>query len=830
MYYEAIGSEERNLIMTIRLGSTVLVFFLAIARIASSAEAPRVDDHPAEPGEWGFRPPDGGTTEVNPPGFVWRPQKNAESYDLECSPVADFSKDVYRIEKLWLNCHYPPKAFAPGRYYWRYAYVDQQGRRSPWSVVRSVTIPSDAVEFPMPPMSELLARVPKQHPRLFVRPEEIAQLRRDIRGPLRSQWQQLLKEADRLVARPPSAEEPLKYDSDWKRGEPRWLERWWGNRERVVAALNGAATLAFVHMLTDEEKYGQAARRLMLAAASWDPKGATSHLYNDEAAMPVIYLMSRAYTWNYDALSEDDRRQIRDAMTARGRELFTYLRRFPHTWRSYDSHRNRAWHKLGELAIAFLGEIEEAPQWLEHTVNVFFCCYPVWSDDDGGWHEGTSYWSGYMSKQTWWLDVMKSALGIDGYCKPFFHRAGYFPLYAMPPGTICGGFGDSQLERDPRGIADTVAVFARGTQNGHWQWWAEQARGGIGSGYLGLLRARQPAPKPKPPDDLPQSNLFRGTGLAMLHTNLSDARRDIQIFFKSSPMGSQSHGFNAQNSYILAVHGQPVLIWTGRRDWHGSPHHTRWMWETKSQNGILVNGQGQKKHVTDLGGKIIAFHTSRELDYVVGEAGEAYAGALKQFTRTILFVKPDTILIYDQLVAPQPATYSWLLHANEKMEFTDQSAIVASNGDCHARVSILEPRGLRLDQHDRFDPPPQRWPEWRQWHFSAETPDRSEAIQFVSVIRPYAGSVAPVTGETAHRATNGWLCEARTGDGGKLLVLFRTEIGDKRVSGGADFWTDGNCAAVRLDAAGKVVCTFSAGSKGFYQGQTIERTDRPLLP
>ncbi|MGH7959112.1 MAG: hypothetical protein ACREH8_19190 [Opitutaceae bacterium] len=36
------------------------------------------------------------------------------------------------------------------------------------------------------------------------------------------------------------------------------------------------------------------------------------------------------------------------------------------------------------------------------------------SDDDGGWHEGVSYWSGYQSKAVWWLQVAQSALGIDG--------------------------------------------------------------------------------------------------------------------------------------------------------------------------------------------------------------------------------------------------------------------------------------------------------------------------------------------------------------------------------------------------------------------------------
>ncbi len=802
-----------------RPGMAAVLFFSFSLAAIHAAQGPALDDSPAQPGEWGFRPFEGSETEVNPPAFSWRPQKGATTYVLECSPTPDFSKDVYRVEGIWLNVHCPPRVFKPGAYHWRYAFVDEKGQRSAWSKVRAFTIPQTAVEFPMPPMQELIARIPKGHPRLFLRPEDLGQLKKDIEGPLKERWAGLRKEADRLAANPPPSDEPLKYEPGWKRGSAEWLARWWGNREKVIRTLNGAATLAFVYMVTGEKKYGEVARKLMLDAAAWDPKGSTNHYYNDEASMPVVYYMSRAYTWGYGALSEADRAKIRASMTVRGQDIFSHLRRSPHTWRPYDSHHNRAWHKLGELAIAFMGEIDECPMWLEHTVNTFFCCYPVWSDDDGGWHEGASYWSSHQYRHTWWLDVMKSALGIDGFKKPFFHRAGYFPLYAMPPGTECGGFGDLALERTPRAHGSLMTIFARGAQNGHWQWYADQVGGEIESGYLGLLRAQRPAPKPQPPTDLPSSKVFRGTGLAMLHTNLLDATKDVQVFFKSSPMGSQSHGFNAQNSFILAVYGKPLLISSGRRDWHGSPHHTQWMWETKSQNNILVNGKGQIKHTrTEVGGKITAFHTSGEFDYVVGDASATYGEAIRHYTRTILFAKPDIILIYDQLDAAKPSTFSWLLHAIEAMRFKGQSEILVSNGASHARVSIVQPTGLKLSQHDKFDPPPQKWPGWKQYHFAAETTEPRETIQFITVIRPYgptAGATGgdkgalPPAGESVKRVPNGWLCEIRGEKGTTLEVLLRTGEAGGIVAAG--IWkSDSECAVRRVDAGGKVISTFTS--------------------
>jgi hypothetical protein len=121
----------------------------------------------------------------------------------------------------------------------------------------------------------------------------------------------------------------------------------------------------------------------------WDPKGATGYRYNDEAGMPYAYYFARTYTFVYDLLTEQQRQQCREVMRIRGDEMYRHLHP-RHLWQPYSSHSNRAWHFLGEIGIAFHGEIPEAEDWTWFAMNVFFNAYPVWSDDDGGWHEGTA--------------------------------------------------------------------------------------------------------------------------------------------------------------------------------------------------------------------------------------------------------------------------------------------------------------------------------------------------------------------------------------------------------------------------------------------------------
>lgn len=86
-----------------------------------------------------------------------------------------------------------------------------------------------------------------------------------------------------------------------------------------------------------------------------------------------------------------------------------------HFWNPYDSHNTRAWHFLGEVGVAFLDEIDAADDWVWFAANVFFNVHPSWSDDDGGWHQGASYWRSYLERFTWWADVMRVAMGINAF-------------------------------------------------------------------------------------------------------------------------------------------------------------------------------------------------------------------------------------------------------------------------------------------------------------------------------------------------------------------------------------------------------------------------------
>jgi hypothetical protein len=606
----------------------------------------------------------------------------------------------------------------------------------------------EAVAFPLPARDDLLARIPTTHPRLFLRPEDLPALRERVRTDLAPRFAKLITRCERLLASPPDTTEPPRYPKGTTRKSEAWREIWWGNRKRTIAVLEGAVDLAGAWQLGGDEAYGALAERLLLAAADWDPRGSTGYRYNDEAGMPYAYHFARAYTLLHDRLDPAARKRCQAVMAIRGAEMYRHL--CPrHLWRPYSSHANRAWHFLGEVGIAFLGEIPAAADWVWFAHTVFFAVYPVWSDDEGGWHEGSAYWASYLSRFTWWAQVMRAATGIDAYRKPFFSQVGYYPLYLQPPGTTGGGFGDLTARRRARDNRALMTILAAQARNPHWQWYVEACGGPRRSpGFVGLLQEPAGELEARPPTDLPTARCFQGTGQAVLCTDLQDATRNVELVFKSSPFGSQSHGYEAQNAFLLYAFGERLLIRSGRRDVYGSPHHRGWMWQTRSVNSITVDGAGQRPHSAKAVGKIRTFRTTPAIDLVIGEAGDAYGDRLERFTRAIVFLKPEAVVVLDRLAAPEPAEYTWWLHAPTELHIEGQQAITMQNGGAACHVALLAPPGLEVTVTDRFDPPPRPRITLREWHLAARTPAATLTQEFVTVLRPHHAGTTPVTGGT----------------------------------------------------------------------------------
>lgn len=703
--------------------------------------------------EIGYRPRNGTIPQFNPPSLAWLHEKGAHTYTLQWANTSDFT-DPVTVTNLPFNCYTHNRPLQPGDYFWRYRFATTNEELSDWSLDRKFTLNKSAIEFAMPSREERRTLIPAGHPRLFLRPEDLPRLRQLAKGPEAKRFAELRKVANELLKKEPLAE-PTEMGSSRNKRDLAAIQHWWPNRERALAACMEAETMAFVYLMTGVQRYGEEARKRVMHLVSWNPDGPTNFKINCEAAKPMLHRISRAYDWAYDRFTADERRTIQQLMLRRIKDAWESSevgRGVGHLNRPLSSHGNRTWHKIGESGIAFLDEIPEAETWLDYALNKFYTCYPTWSDEDGGWHEGAAYFGGYMSKAVWWLEVARSALKIDGFKKPFFSQVGDFPLYLAPPGSPNVGFGDLSYRNSTSGWGGFMEYFIRrasanpDSEAGYWHWWWKECGMKPESGVLGFLYHANlpPMPAPKMPTNLPISKIFRGTGLASLHTSLLNSSNDVHFLFKSDPFGSQSHGHNPQNSFQLNAYGDALLTACVYRDLHGSEFHEQWAHQTVSQNAVLVNGRGQLPHSAKSRGRILDFELTRKWDYVVGDAVETYEGRLDRYHRHVLFLKPGFILLYDDLVAAEPSQFQFMLHALSPF------ALNRKNGSWHVQqpnagvsVQYLSTDSLTSRQWDGLEPKSIRGTFPNQWHLEVATTKPREEVGMLTLLAPHWGKQSP---------------------------------------------------------------------------------------
>ena len=206
-----------------------------------------------------------------------------------------------------------------------------------------------------------------------------------------------------------------------------------------------------------------------------------------------------------------------------------------------------------------------------------------------------------------------------------------------------------------------------------------------------------------------------------------------------------------------------------------------------------MNGKGQRAHSTSAVGKIADFHTSEHFEYAVGEAGGAYDRNVKRFTRGILFVKPDLIVIHDRLETASDSTFAWHLHSPTPMAVAGQDDVRVVNAEAACKVAMLAPEGLELSLTDKFEPPPRPRVKLTEYHLTARVPGRTRAVTFVTVIRPHRSEVEPPPSGKLEKTPDGLLLTAPVG-GGVAKVLLR----------------NGGVAATLYDPAGERVAAFSS--------------------
>lgn len=765
--------------MVRRVLMAALSIAVCVAGITRAGEpAPSLDPAPT-PTQKPYSPADGQLVEITPPPFLWVPSGKESVYVLQVSTSRDFpAEKTQNYGNLRRSVFVPQEPLSAGTWFWRYG-IDKKGTVT-FGRARPFTVPESARPFSFPRWDEVVKRVPQSRPRLFFPGARLEQVRGWAAGELKPAVDSLVAGCEREVGKELVAEpgyQPKGPDyGPWAVSVMRTTRPPMDVMERCALA----------YLLTGNRRLGEEAKRRLLHFFSWDPNGPTSFFAYDEPPMWMMMRGTRGYDWTYDLFTPDERSRVEANMRVRAGQFFKHLQRLPFESSPYNSHAGRLPGFLGECALSFVHEWPEAREWLEYATLLYYTSYPAWGGDDGGWQEGPGYWGAYMQFALHYVVALRTATGVDLMQKPFFRNTPYYGLYTATPYHQHSPFGDGQ-SGSPAGLGGLMYVFSTLTQNPYFRWHAEDAKATIGADTLSLA-TYNPALKAASPRELPPARSFPAVGLASFHTALGDKQNDISFLLRSSPYGGVSHGHADQNAFTLEAFGRGLALATGYYPWYGSPHHDQWTRATKAVNSILVDGKGQVQRQWGAGGRLVAFDSTEGYDYAEAEAAAAYPGDIDRFRRHVLHLRPGVFVIFDDLAAPRPVRFQWLLHAYQRIQADEASRVLRIiNPPAAMNVHLLVPDKLDLSQTDRFKPEPEpiagKWSN--NWHLTASTPEPSRQARFLAVLLPYReGHEADLPRVELLQGTGAVGVKLTAPNGSLDLVAFRTDPTAKTVACG----------------------------------------------
>lgn len=671
-----------------------------------------------------------------PPVFAWPYQGRGARYEVSVRhPSGAVKTEVSgRSSMIW------PEPLPPAEYAWAVSVRAADGsvqrgaeRRFRVGDGARVLHISDAKR--LHDLAKSVAR-----PRAFPSGAEGASLLGALTNERREGFQRLLARVTSRIAEPLAAEPAIRADrlADYDARSLAQLDI-----QRTVSALEQRLLeTALAWRVTGRENIWQDLRRRALHLASWDPRGSSGLASQDQSTRSIAWALAIAFDWGHERFATAERAAILSVLRIRVNNLYEDVAGDPPRIAAmpYDSHRAHTLGRIAALSLILAGEAPESAEWVVNAVPAYLATLSPWGGEDGGYANGASYanWDIGESLLAW--DVIRWTTGIDVAAMTWPQAFGRYLAYFLPPGTPAGAFGDGAEVARRAEWAHYGKLYAARLPGEVSAWYARQQFGEDTSTFPILIAPARPTGGAPLHAGIPDAAFFPSIGWAAMHSSLQDRAR-VSVYFKSSPYGSFNHSHADQNSFVVNAFGRALAIDSGYYDYYGSPHWKSWYKQTVAHNAITYDGgKGQSLGRNGLGdmaarGEIIEFRHTADYDVATGDATPAYAGALSKAVRSIVYLRPDTILVFDVLVSDTPRSWEWNIHALNRIESVGPGRIVLRNQDASLCVDLYSSRPVEFRQTDRFTQSPAMKQWVNQWRGAFATREKTTEQGFAAVLR-----------------------------------------------------------------------------------------------
>jgi len=485
------------------------------------------------------------------------------------------------------------------------------------------------------------------HPRLLLTSGEQERLRGAITGSHKFLWERFLAD---LPARLEASRQP--FGDEMNRGHG-----------------DLAPELCFAWAMTGSPEHFEAARDYALRLArgpEWNPADDLIHGH-------LLQGLALSYDLLYQSLTPEERAEVAARL---GKECENEYERMTtgRVWyrnEYFQNHAHSNFCGLAFAACALYGEDERARQWLGLCEAFFDSTFAV-MPPDGGSCEGLSYGSYSLEYICRYAELAKSLLGKDYYqsCDYLKHSPEFLLHSTLPVMTEAEWamtFGDAPRHSNWHGPEPQLFLLASRYGDGAAQWLGrkliELNPKGLGSAQWWALLWYDPAVESADPSTFPTLHHMTDLDQVMMRSSWTEQSATL-VGLKSGPfMGRRmskvttydwgtGHQHPDAGSFQLFSHGQFLAI---------DPLYTGFK-RAANHNTLLVKGQGQ------LGDEVQWFAAAEALqfghypqvtavdscaawDWVTAEVAPAYHPALglKKFTRHCLLLKPDILVLADQV-------------------------------------------------------------------------------------------------------------------------------------------------------------------------------------
>ena len=488
----------------------------------------------------------------------------------------------------------PHKKLTPGTWYWQYS-TSKNNHPYRWSDTHTFEIPKSARNAQTPSAIEMIKACPKDHPRLWALPNEIANLNH-----LKRHTKNFTSRADQYL-NAPLPTDTMPPDKGKDQYQIFKFHRW-GSKALAGDMTTAVQWLIPAYLLSNGERYAREAIRRALHVANWDPDGYTNPVISDFADGSCMRLMAGVYDTFYHHLTQSERQTIRTALITRADRIFHEETNKIETL----VFRSHFWQHLliefAEAAFALLHEHPDAAKWTRFVYELWVARFPLMGGADGGWANGNSYFGTNVETLLILPSRIEQLTGVDLFQNPWYKNSADFLLYTWPPHSRSDGFGDgTELKAHPQSShLGFVEDMATRFNNSHAAWYVQQwqKKAALDSNPLltwHKIKNQNTKPRPRSPKTLPQAKCFPNIGIVSLHTDLANTRQNLMVGLRSSPYGSLLHSHECQNGVNIFYGGDPLFRNSGYYTSAGDPHSKTWYRATRGHNSVLINGKGQPR-------------------------------------------------------------------------------------------------------------------------------------------------------------------------------------------------------------------------------------------